>query len=457
VAGGYTNTASGDYSTVPGGYANAASGFASSAMGFQSIASGYAATAMGFFSLASGNYSTAMGASYATGYGSIAMGFQASATGTNSAALGYLCQATNNYATALGYQSIAGGFASTAIGVSTANGDYSTALGSSVASNYLSTAMGDSIAGGQVSTAMGFGSFAGGDYSIAGGYNSAASGNSATAFGTSYAGGNNSTALGFSTANGYCSTAAGNSAATGADDCFAAGYRAQAIHTGTFVWADQSQVAYFSSTAQNQFLIRATGGVGIGLNNPAAALHVASQSTGTPQVEVTQQNSSDSVRIRMESGGNLGWEMDVAAGASPQLQFWYIGAAGPRMTVDTSGNVSAHSFNSTSDRNAKENFQSVNVCDVLEKVAALPITRWDFKDDSSTPHIGPMAQDFHAAFNVGTDDRHIATVDEDGVALAAIQGLNQKLDEKDAEIRRLEQNMAKLQELVAQLAKKQPK
>ena len=68
--------------------------------------------------------------------------------------------------------------------------------------------------------------------------------------------------------------------------------------------------------------------------------------------------------------------------------------------------------------------------EVLEKVAALPISRWNFKGDAETPHVGPMAQDFHAAFRLGTDERHIATVDADGVALAAIQGLNQKLMEE---------------------------
>ena len=66
----------------------------------------------------------------------------------------------------------------------------------------------------------------------------------------------------------------------------------------------------------------------------------------------------------------------------------------------------------------------------MKKVAALPITRWNFKQDKGIEHIGPMAQDFYEAFEVGMDDRHIATVDEGGVALAAIQGLNQKLDEK---------------------------
>jgi len=45
-----------------------------------------------------------------------------------------------------------------------------------------------------------------------------------------------------------------------------------------------------------------------------------------------------------------------------------------------------------------------------------------------------MARDFHAAFGLGESEKRINTVDADGVALAAIQGLNQKLEEKDREI-----------------------
>jgi hypothetical protein len=65
-----------------------------------------------------------------------------------------------------------------------------------------------------------------------------------------------------------------------------------------------------------------------------------------------------------------------------------------------------------------------------------------------------MAQDFYAAFNVGTDDKHIATVDEDGVALAAIQGLNEKLKDKDARIEALEKRLADLEQLVKTSAQK---
>jgi Zn-dependent alcohol dehydrogenase len=65
-----------------------------------------------------------------------------------------------------------------------------------------------------------------------------------------------------------------------------------------------------------------------------------------------------------------------------------------------------------------------------------------------------MAQDFQAAFQLSADDQHISVVDEGGVALAAIQGLNQKLNEKVVEIQRLEKRLDALQTLVKQLAEK---
>jgi len=104
--------------------------------------------------------------------------------------------------------------------------------------------------------------------------------------------------------------------------------------------------------------------------------------------------------------------------------------------------------NQPSDKNLKEKFTPVNSSEVLERVASLPISSWNYKQDAATRHIGPMAQDFYAAFNVGTDDKHITTVDESGVALAAIQGLNDKLKEKDAQIESLEKRLADLEKLV---------
>ena len=85
-----------------------------------------------------------------------------------------------------------------------------------------------------------------------------------------------------------------------------------------------------------------------------------------------------------------------------------------------------------------------------DQIAALPLSSWNYKTDTTTRHVGPMAQDFYAAFAVGPDDKHIATVDADGVALAAIQGLNQKVEEKDARIAELERRLEKLEQLMNQ-------
>ena len=121
--------------------------------------------------------------------------------------------------------------------------------------------------------------------------------------------------------------------------------------------------------------------------------------------------------------------------------------------INAIGSVSAQTFITTSDRNAKEHFNPVDGREVLARVAALPISNWNFKTDPTTRHVGPMAQDFYAAFKVGADDRHIATVDEGGVALAAIQGLHEVVKEKDAEITALKQRLTDLELAVSALAK----
>jgi hypothetical protein len=83
----------------------------------------------------------------------------------------------------------------------------------------------------------------------------------------------------------------------------------------------------------------------------------------------------------------------------------------------------------------------------------MPITTWNYKDEPDKRHLGPMAQDFYGAFGVGQDDKTITFLDEGGVALAAIQGLNQKLEEKDARIQSLERELSELKNLVQSLAR----
>jgi hypothetical protein len=139
-------------------------------------------------------------------------------------------------------------------------------------------------------------------------------------------------------------------------------------------------------------------------------------------------------------------------GESGETGIIRLGDPNFQTTTYLAGNVYATSFNPTSDRNAKENFQPVDNQAVLAKVASLPVTQWNFKTESrDVQHIGPMAQDFQAAFQLSADDKHISVVDEGGVALAAIQGLNQKLDEKDAEIQELREKAAKVNSLEKRL------
>jgi len=85
-------------------------------------------------------------------------------------------------------------------------------------------------------------------------------------------------------------------------------------------------------------------------------------------------------------------------------------------------------------------------------VAALPLHSWSYRSESnSVRHLGPVAQDFHSAFGLGADDKHIAALDSSGVALAAIQGLQRELRAKQAEIDRLNQRLAAIERRVEEL------
>jgi Chaperone of endosialidase len=179
---------------------------------------------------------------------------------------------------------------------------------------------------------------------------------------------------------------------------FAAGSFATASHLGSFVWSDSNDVT--SSAAANSVTMRASGGFRF-------------------------FTASGSVGARLQAG-------------------------------DTS-------WSTICDRNEKKNFQPVNGGRVLEKLAALPVQSWNYKweADTNTPHLGPMAQDFKMAFYPGRDDKSISTLEFDGVELAAIQGLNQKLSDqearlkkKDSEIQELRQAVAELQKTVRQITHK---
>ena len=172
----------------------------------------------------------------------------------------------------------------------------------------------------------------------------------------------------------------------------------------------------------------------------------------------TAATASPALRVVCDSGTNQdgALSVSVSTGANGLIaEFGNSTAFVVRITnngsIFAAGNVYANGVLLTSDRNAKEHFKLVDNQVVLAKVAALPVTQWNYKlDPADVQHIGPMAQDFQAAFQLdGADDKHISVVDEGGVALAAIQGLNQKLEQKETEITELKTRLEKLEQLVS--------
>jgi hypothetical protein len=103
-----------------------------------------------------------------------------------------------------------------------------------------------------------------------------------------------------------------------------------------------------------------------------------------------------------------------------------------------------------SDRALKEGFEPIKRRAILAKVATLPIERWSYKGEAAR-HLGPMAQDFAAAFGLGADDRHIFPLDAAGVALAAIQALHDLAGAQQARLEALERELTALRGEMATL------
>ena len=397
VGGGQNNAASGSGATVGGGWDNTASGArATVGGGASNTASGYRATVGGGrSSTASLHDATVGGGRYnrARGYFSVVAGGGEDTEADSNSALGYASAILG------GIGNIADGDSSSIGGGSrnTANGNSCTISGgtSNTAEGQMSTVGGgwSNIAGYYATVGGGWSNIAGYYATVGGGQNNTAGWYNATVGGGlgNYASGSSSTVGGGN----------GNTASGGYS--FAAGRRAKAANNGVFAWADDNDLDFPAATESNftpaakMFLVRSIGG----------AVFVSG----------------------IDGSGNSNAGVQLAAGGG--------------------------SWSSLSDRNLKENFEQVDGADVLAKIAALPISTWNYKaQDESIRHIGPMAQDLYAAFGLGEDDRHITTIDADGIALAAIQGLYAKtkeLENKDKELETMKAQIAELQALVQQL------
>jgi hypothetical protein len=151
--------------------------------------------------------------------------------------------------------------------------------------------------------------------------------------------------------------------------------------------------------------------------------------------------------------------------ASQNNQFNVRAAGGYRLysnateTVGVSINAGGSSWNVISDRNRKESFLGIDGEDILSRIRSLPVTTWQYRDeqDRAVRHIGPMAQDWHAAFGFSPDNTTINMSDFDGVNLAAIQALEARTTEQAGEIQALRGQVAerdaRIESLEARLAR----
>jgi hypothetical protein len=215
-----------------------------------------------------------------------------------------------------------------------------------------------------------------------------------------------------------------------------------------FGTADNAALAFDNAGNGRLGFVKKSGSNPV-IASASSAPIIFSQSSETNML-LDVADSTLTERMRIAANGNVG-----IGYTSPTEKLTVNGNAAVNGFVYASGEMTCVAINLTSDRNAKEQFRPVNAREVLDKVIGLPITEWQYKarDESSAEsarHIGPMAQDFHAAFALGRDEKHIASVDADGVALAAIQGLNEKLEaqvqEKEVALQRLEQANSQLAE-----------
>ena len=427
IAGGIDNQAASDYATVAGGLHNYATG-SSSAIGggFYNVASGY----VSYIGGGDLNVASTQNATIGGGYSNTLSGGQLIANGTigggvfnaNSGFAATIAGGHGNQATAE-WTSMGGGGFNVASGRTgtVSGGEYNVAAGpgstvggggwnggstSGNKANGAAATIGGGF-GNAISPDGGYGVIGGGQgnaitatpgsnlniATIGGGLN-----NKVTLGGGTVGGGNSNSASNFdatvgggfgNTASGGASTVPGGNGnlAQGAFS-FATGRRAKANNDGCFSWADSNDFD-FPCGLNNAFTARATGGFYLvtGINGSGA----------------------NTAGVQVAGGGNA--------------------------------------WSALSDKNSKANFTPIDGRTVMEKLARIPISTWNYKtQDEAIRHIGPMAQDFAAAFNVGEDDKHITTIDADGVSLAALQGLYQIVQEKDQRISQLEREVAQLKQ-----------
>jgi hypothetical protein len=210
-----------------------------------------------------------------------------------------------------------------------------------------------------------------------------------------------------------------------------------------------------------------SGFVGLGTASPAARLHIRAADPGFGTKLLVESTGPPGARELFELRNNGGATFIFEDTTVPER--WGFGIFADKFLIDNqanggleyifgaTGNLTiAGTLVQNSDRATKTDIQPIDPRAVLSKMAELPISTWRKAGDIAT-HLGPMAQDFRAAFGLGEDEHHIAPGDLAGVSLAAIQGLHAMVEEQRQVIDRQQELIGKLEERLRRLeAREQP-
>jgi hypothetical protein len=221
---------------------------------------------------------------------------------------------------------------------------------------------------------------------------------------------------------------------------------------------------------EGSFEVRGDGGIKRFFVGDDGYTYIQSDSGPRPHLQLVETEANDWARLQMRNNDNTDpWTLAVGGTDNAEFNI-FREDVGNVVNVRSNGRVGfnrvpgypIHVGSSTSDGNGahlttggawtngssrefKKGFQPVDPSDVLDRVAELPISTWQYKGSEEGKHMGPMAEDFAKAFGLGSDEQYITTIDADGVALAAIQGLYQLVQEQHTLIEELHLQVAELQ------------
>jgi hypothetical protein len=288
------------------------------------------------------------------------------------------------------------------------------------------------------SVSLGENSRASGDHSFAANLATTASGSESVALG------NNGTASG-DRSFGFNGTASGTGAV-------AIGSGAQATNDDALAMGPSSIAGGLASIVIGPSIANGSFGVAIGLQNSASGNF--SVAIGKNARTANRQGSV------VLGDGCAGFSSDSVY-PTANNQFVARGCGGIKLY--TSQNLSSGvevaagggSWSSISDRNVKENFTPLDGEEILKRLRKVPVSSWNYKTQpSEIRHIGPMAQDFFAAFKVGESDRLINSLDIDGVNLAGVRALDTRTAKQQAQIEKLEKSNVELKKQNEELLKR---